>query len=167
MPCVLLLLKERSMDDVENLDDPNLRLSAEAPAASLLSAARFPFLTVSVVLLIGIGALAVYLTSSPYGPRDVRFHRQLSEILVEIRTIRAEDHDFNQLRQRATVVGQQVSTVLKNEASTSTHAKQLMLWAARDDLPRMLAGDLLKESEAEQSFATKLDEAANELGIKQ
>ena len=153
------------MNDVENLDDPDLRPSTNAPAASLLSAARFPFITVSVVLLIGIGALAVYLTSSPYGPRDVRCHRQLTEILEEVRTIRAGDRNFNQVRQRAALVGQQVSAVLKNEASTSTPAKQLMLWAARDDLPRMLAGDLLKESEAEQSFATKLDEAANELGI--
>lgn len=153
------------MVDVQNVDDPNLRPSTKVPAASLLTAARFPFITVSVVLLIGIGALAVYLTSSPYGLRDVRHHRQLTEILQEIRSVRAGNRDFNQVRQRATVVGQQVSAVLKNEASTSTPAKQLMLWAARDDLPRMLAGDLLKESEAEQSFATKLDEAANELGI--
>lgn len=154
------------MDDVNNLDDPNLRPSAKAPAASLLSAARFPFITVSLVLLIGIGALAVYLTSSPYGPRDVRHHRQLTEILQEIRSVRAGNQDFNQLRQRATVVGQQVSAVLKHEASKNTPAKQSMLWAARDDLPRMLAGDLLKESEAEQNFATRLDEAAKELGIK-
>ena len=153
------------MDDVENLDGPDPGPSTKAPAASLLSAARFPFITVSLVLLIGIGALAVYLTSSPYGPRDVRHHRQLTEVLQEIRTTRAGNRDFNQVRQRAAVVGQQVSAVLKNEASKNTPAKQLMLWAARDDLPRMLAGDLLKESEAEQSFAIKLDEAANELGI--
>ena len=154
------------MDDFENLDDPNLRPSAKAPAESLLTATRFPFITVSVVLLIGIGALAVYLTSSPYGPRDVRHHRQLTEILQEIRNVRAGNRDFNQVRQRAAVVGQQVSAVLKNEASTNTPAKQSMLWAARDELPRMLAGDLLKESEAEQHFASRLEQAADELGIK-
>ncbi|MBS0203475.1 MAG: hypothetical protein JSS49_11290 [Planctomycetes bacterium] len=155
------------MDEVQHPAGADDLPAKKKPTESLLSAARFPFITVSVLLLAGICGLAVYLTSSPYSSRDVQYHRQLAEILQEIRAIRAaKSSDFNQVRQRASVVGQQISSILKQEASTSTPAKQSMLWAARDELPRMLAGDLTKETPAEKSFEARLEDAATDLGLK-
>jgi hypothetical protein len=37
--------------------------------------------------------------------------------------------------------------------------KQQLLWAIRDELPRMLKGDLSVKSMAESAFSARLDEA--------
>jgi hypothetical protein len=104
---------------------------------------------------------------SPMDSKDMRYLKQLRQILDEIRAERARPApDLTEVRKKAGIIGAEVNRVMKNEASRDYPAKQNLLWAARDELPRMLATDLLKPSKAEESFEARLKEAAMWLGEK-
>ena len=100
-------------------------------------------------------------------PGDLMYYNQLKEILNEIRKERAQPTpNFGPISEQAKHVSREVATVMKNQASRDFPAKQGLLWAARDELPRMLQRDLTTESEAELSFAARLDDVARELRLK-
>lgn len=116
-------------------------------------------IAVASVLLIGV--------SSTGATKDMQYYTELRGILDEVRTIRASPTpDFTAVRQRAAKAKQEIATALRKTASTQYPARQSMLWAVRDDLPRMMAEDLQFESESEQQFERNLDDAAVSLQLK-
>lgn len=125
------------------------------------------------IVLFGLGTLVscLILMSVLNGrdPRakDVQRYHELQAILDEIDTLRnSPTPDFAAVRKKLEKVRQKMLPELQNEAGRQYPVKQSLLWAVRDDLPRMLQGDLLEVSAAEQQFAANLDLAAQGLGLK-
>lgn len=124
-------------------------------------------LTFGLLTLCSCLVLMLSFSDSAHRERDIRFHNELQALLDDIRAERASPSpDFTAIRQQAGPLRTEIVSILKNEASTKYPAKQALLFAARDELPRMLMTDLLVESPAEKNFATWLREAAAKLKIK-
>jgi Leucine-rich repeat (LRR) protein len=113
----------------------------------------------SIVLVIAL-AWRFY-DSSAKASRDRRFYTDLNSILTQIREQReAPSPDFAEIRERAQRTGISIANTLKNEASPDVPARQLLLWAARDEIPRMLYGNLAVVSQSEIALNNRLTEAA-------
>lgn len=122
-------------------------------------------LIVALTITVGIFGWRSY-RSNANDARDRRFHRELDSLLAQIRETRENPSpDFNVIREKAKEVGPSISMALKADASVDFPARQLMLFAARDDLPRLMQENLATVSEAEVAIARKLIEAAAFLKI--
>ena len=98
---------------------------------------------------------------------DIKKYQALKEILDEVKTKRtAPPAELAALQQKLTKVGKEIATELKTKASRDEPAKQCLLWAARDEVPLVVQVGLSKESPAEVRLATRLREAAYELGLE-
>jgi len=98
--------------------------------------------------------------------KDIERYKHLKQILDDVREARTKNSDPSAIKPRAEKLTKEYTPILKVEASNEYPAKQSLLWAARDELPRMMAGNLMEESQAEKAFAAHLTDAANKLGIK-
>ncbi len=98
--------------------------------------------------------------------KDIERYKNLKQILDDVREARNKKSDPSAIKPRAEKLTKEYTPILKVEASNEFPAKQSLLWAARDELPRMMAGNLMEESQAEKAFAAHLTDAANKLGIK-
>ncbi|MDB5342771.1 MAG: hypothetical protein JWP89_1148 [Schlesneria sp.] len=97
---------------------------------------------------------------------DIERHRSLSQLLGDVRAARSSNaSDFNPFKKRAQELGARYIPLLKS-ADGSNPAKQNLLWAVRDELPKMMKKDLSQETVEEKRFATRLANAATRLGIK-
>lgn len=97
---------------------------------------------------------------------DVRRYYALKEILDEVHSLREKKStNFAALKRKAVKVGSTTAKTLERQQSTRPSAK-FLLKAARDELPRMIYGDLSVETPAEQKFVSQLSEAAKALGLK-
>lgn len=130
----------------------------------------FPWrLLAFLILLASIAVASVLLiaVASTIDPSDMQHYTELRGILDEVRAVRASPTpDFTAVRDRAAKAKQEIAPVLREKASNEHPARQSMLWAVRDELPRMMAGDLLSESESERQFEAHLDDAAVSLKLK-
>lgn len=98
--------------------------------------------------------------------KDIERYKNLKQILDDVREARNKKSDPSAIKPRAEKLTKEYTPILKVEASNEFPAKQSLLWAARDELPRMMAGNLMEESQAEKAFAAHLADAASKLGIK-
>jgi F0F1-type ATP synthase membrane subunit b/b' len=97
---------------------------------------------------------------------DINRYQVLKQLLEEIQTKRTSaPGELAAVEQKLATVGRQIAEELKRTASPHEPAKQYLLWAARDEAPRLLEAGLAKESQAEKNFAKKLQEAAIALGL--
>lgn len=115
-------------------------------------------------------ALVVLFFGWQYLPKsrsaDINRYQVLKQLLEEIQTKRTSaPGELAAVEQKLATVGRQIAEELKRTASPHEPAKQYLLWAARDEAPRLLEAGLAKESQAEKNFAKKLQEAAIELGL--
>lgn len=116
--------------------------------------------------MIALALAALLIMSSGSSARDIQRFQDLKQILEEIRTARANGAtDFQVLKQKAAKLAQEYAAIYKNEASNSYPAKQALLCASRDDIPKMLSGDLRTESPFEKTLELRLKDAAATLGI--
>jgi hypothetical protein len=97
---------------------------------------------------------------------DIRHYNTLKEALAEVKKARQNPAELVALKPKLTKVGKEIAESLKKLASRDDPAKQCLLWAARDELPRMFEGTPDSQALAEKSFATRLQEAAYELGLE-
>ncbi|MBS0201643.1 MAG: DUF4339 domain-containing protein [Planctomycetes bacterium] len=119
----------------------------------------------AVVAVVLLGAVWMFLPES-HG-KDIERYQNLKALLDDVHSVRAaKKTDFEALKTRASQLTAEYAPILKEEASVNYPAKQSLLWACRDELPRMMAGDLTKESPFERNYATRLKEAAENLHIK-
>lgn len=139
---------------------------AESPKANRSGVPWF-LICLVVLLVVPLGLAAelarAYMTIEQQASHisEFQYYEQLRGILDEIRETRASPSpDFDLIRSRATTIANEVVLVLKNKADRDHPAQQNLLWAARDELPKMMQDDLLTESKAEQNFAARLDDVA-------
>lgn len=115
-------------------------------------------LAVVAVALLGAGWMFF---PASYG-KDVERYKNLKTLLDDIRSARASKQtNFDSFKSRATKLTAEYAPILKEEANVNYPQKQCLLWACRDELPRMMSGDLTEETPAEKNFATRLKEAAD------
>ena len=116
------------------------------------------------VLLLLVGGF--YLLPQSSG-KDLERYHSVKKVLDDVRSARKSgSKDFTAITAQAKKISEEITMALKNVASNRYPAKQALLWAARDELPRMMNGDLSKESSAERNLENRLKEAAVSLGIK-
>ena len=98
---------------------------------------------------------------------DIKRYKELKQLLTDVRAKReAKATDFSDLKDKAQKLTAEFTPVLKTQASSYHPAKQYLLWAVRDDLPRMMKEYLLAETQAEKNFAARLDHVAMHLSVK-
>lgn len=122
----------------------------------------------------GVLALLLLFVGWGYLPKssaaDRKHFSELKHIFDEIKLKRSNNsNDFTAVMTQAERVSKAITADLAKKASRDNPAKQSLLWAARDELPRVV-GELKRApatpSKAEENFASRLWEAANQLGLK-
>ena len=112
-----------------------------------------------VLLIVGWG----FLPKSK--AEDIKRYQSLKQILEEFRAKKNNPAELAALKTKATKTAKEMAIVLKPLASRDDVAKQCLLWASRDELPRMF--DIGANAEiGEKGFASRLQEAAVELGLE-
>ncbi|MBS0203254.1 MAG: DUF4339 domain-containing protein [Planctomycetes bacterium] len=98
---------------------------------------------------------------------DIKRYQALKSLLDEIRTKRTSaPAELVQLSQKLSKVAKEIENEVKKKASRDDPAKQSLLWATRDEVPRMIQAGLGTETAVEQSFANRLKEASYDLGLE-
>ena len=123
-----------------------------------------------------VGVLAVMLLFVGWGylpqnsAADVKHFHELKHIVDEIKVKRSSNAtDYSAIAAQAERVGKVIVADLKSKASRDNPVKQSLLWAARDELPRVMS-ELKKApatpSKAEENFLARLRDAAQQLRLK-
>ncbi|MBC8114438.1 MAG: DUF4339 domain-containing protein [Candidatus Saccharimonas sp.] len=123
-----------------------------------------------------VGVLAMLLLFVGWGyfpmnsAADVKHFHELKHIYDEIKVKRSNNsNDFTAVMTQAERVSKTITADLAKKASRDNPVKQSLLWAARDELPRVVT-ELKKgpatQSKAEINFGARLWDAANQLGLK-
>jgi uncharacterized protein DUF4339 len=123
-----------------------------------------------------VGVLAVLLLFVGWGylpgnsVADVKHFHELKHIYDEIKVKRSSNsNDFAAIATQADRVSKAITATLVKKASRDNPVKQSLLWAARDELPRMMS-ELKKApafpSKAEEGFVSRLRDAANIMGLQ-
>jgi hypothetical protein len=119
----------------------------------------------AVVALVALAFGWQYLPLS--SGKDLEIYRQAQALVTDVRAARAANStDFSTFKTRAEQLKTKYVPDLKNEASNARPVKQSLLFALRDEIPRMVNGNLAVESPSEKSAMAHLQEAAKRLGVK-
>ena len=98
---------------------------------------------------------------------DTQRYNELKQLLAEIRSKReAKSTDFSDIKSKAQKLTTEFAPVLKSQVSAHNPAKQHLLWAVRDDLPKLMKEELTVETKAEKNFVDRLGFVAMHLKIK-
>lgn len=118
-------------------------------------------------IIVVIGLAYVGWSYLPQGNgADIERYTNLKNFLDDIRSARSSNSvDASTFKRRAQQFSADYIPALKH-ANGSMPAKQNLLWAVRDELPKMMAKDLKTETAEEKRFASRLASAATSLGIK-
>lgn len=97
---------------------------------------------------------------------DIKRYQALKQILDEIQTKRSSPTELAALQQKLADTAKKIFAEVKDKAGRDEPAKQSLLWASRDDIPRMIQAGLATESDPEKSLAAHLKEAAYNLDLE-
>jgi hypothetical protein len=97
---------------------------------------------------------------------DIKRYQALKQLLDEIRAKRSDPNELMALKGKATSSTSDMLAKLKKEASSADPAKQSLLWAVRDELPRVFDAAARGVESPEANFAMRLQEAAVALGLE-
>ena len=123
-----------------------------------------------------VGALTVLLLFIGWGyfpgnsAADLKQFRELKQVYDNIKEHRSgNSKDYTAVMKEADKVSKTITAALVKKASRDNPVKLSLLWAARDQLPNVIKE--LKHapalsSKAEEHFASRLWETANQLGLK-
>ena len=122
------------------------------------------------IAILTVGLLiagAKYLPLGGGKSADTQRYNELKQLLAEIRAKReAKSTDFADIKSKAEKLTTQFTPVLKSQVSAHNPAKQHLLWAVRDDLPKMMKEELTVETKAEKNFVDRLGFVAMHLKLK-
>lgn len=96
---------------------------------------------------------------------DIARLQELEKLLADFRKTREEKGNWQEFEAAAEKVTKPIIADLKGTANRKTPAKQCMLWAAKDSLPRMLSTARDKPGPDETEFENHLQEASRILGV--
>lgn len=118
-------------------------------------------------IIVVIGLIYVGWNYLPQGNgADIERYTSLKKFLDDVRSARTSNSlDASTFKRRAQQFSADYIPALKH-ANGSMPAKQNLLWAVRDELPKMMAKDLKTETVEEKRFASRLASAATSLGVK-
>lgn len=97
---------------------------------------------------------------------DIKRYQALKQIHDQIQTKRTSPGELASLQEKLSATAKKILAEVKDKASRDEPVKQSLLWATRDEVPRMIQAGFTVESPAEKSFAARLKEAAYELGLE-
>ncbi|MDB5345078.1 MAG: hypothetical protein JWP89_3455 [Schlesneria sp.] len=97
---------------------------------------------------------------------DIKRYQALKQILDEIQTKRSNPGELTSLQEKLGTTAKKILAEVKDKAGRDEPVKQSLLWATRDEVPRMIQAGFTVESPAEISFAARLKEAAYNLGLE-
>jgi hypothetical protein len=98
---------------------------------------------------------------------DIKRYQALKGILDEVKSKRASSPaELLGLQDKLKKTAKQIADEVKAKAGPDEPAKQCLLFAARDEVPRMMQSGLALESAAEKMLAIRLKEASYELGLE-
>ncbi|MBM4075280.1 MAG: DUF4339 domain-containing protein [Planctomycetes bacterium] len=121
--------------------------------------------SMTVILIVSLGIAWPHLPAVTRA--DTKRFRELKAIYDELDQIRSQPNpNFGSIEPRIQTVVTSISKDL--EKTTGNRLRKELLWAARDDLPRMLSEmkqHPSKQSEAEQNFIQRLYASAQHLGV--
>jgi GYF domain 2 len=122
------------------------------------------------IAVVAVGLLiagAKYLPLGGGNSADTQRYNQLKQLLAEIRAKReAKSTDFADIKSKAEKLTTEFTPALKSQISAHNPAKQHLLWAVRDDLPKLMKEQLTVETKAEKNFIDRLGYVAMHLKIK-
>ncbi len=122
------------------------------------------------IAILTVGLLiagAKYLPLGGGKSADTQRYNELKQLLAEIRSKReAKSTDFSDIKSKAQKLTTEFAPVLKSQVSAHNPAKQHLLWAVRDDLPKLMKEELTVETKAEKNFVDRLGFVAMHLKIK-
>ena len=122
---------------------------------------------IGVLAAIGVVALVLFWGVLPKSrAADIKHYRDLKQMLADIRAARQNPSAMLELKPKATKLGKEVTEAVKKQAGRDDPAKQCLLWAARDEIPRVLDGTPEGQAVAEKNMEARLQEAAYELGLE-
>ena len=99
---------------------------------------------------------------------DIKRYQTLKGLVDEIRSKRTSSPtDLPPLQQKLEKTAKEIVSEVKDKAGREEPAKQCLLWATRDEVPRVLRAGLTTESNAEKVLLSRLLDAAYELGLEQ
>ncbi len=116
----------------------------------------------AVAVLLAIGWFAMPKSRGA----DIKRYQALKQILDEIQTKRSSPADIAALQKQLGETAKKIFAEVKDKAGRDEPVKQSLLWATRDEVPRMIQAGFTIESPAEKSFAARLKEAAYDLGLE-
>jgi hypothetical protein len=97
---------------------------------------------------------------------DIKRYQTLRRILDDVRAKRfVKSSDVAAIKAKATKVKDELSPILKREASGGSPLKK-SLAAAVEELPKMMEQNLALESASEKEYVKRLNEAKKILGLK-
>ena len=98
---------------------------------------------------------------------DLKRYNALKSLIEEIKQKRTSSPaELAPLEQKLTKLAKEIALAVKDKASREDLAKQNLLWATRDEVPRMVTAGLATESVAEKNFVGKLKEVSYALGLE-
>jgi len=98
---------------------------------------------------------------------DIKKYQAMKQMLDEIRTKRTSaPTELAALKQKLTQIGKDITAELKSKASRDEPAKQSLLWAARDEVPRFLKTMEMADSPGEKGLEARLKDASYDLGLE-
>ena len=98
---------------------------------------------------------------------DIKRYQTLKSLVDEIRAKRTSSPaDLPPLQQKLEKTAKEIAAEVKDQASRDEPAKQCLLWATRDEIPRFLQAGLAAESPAELVLVSRLQDTAYELGLE-
>lgn len=120
---------------------------------------------------IGTIALVLLIVGWSYLPKnrsaDLKQYHAIKLLVDEIKAKRTTaPAELPKIEQLLAKLGKEIAVNLKDKASRDDPAKQCLLWAARDEVPRFIQAGLAMESPAQKSLEARLREAAYELGLE-
>lgn len=145
---------------------PIARPSSRSSDFSIMDLIKGPAgITVGAIALVGL--LVLGWSSLPQGAAaDIARYQSLKKLLDDVKSARAtKTVDVAAFQKRAQELSAAYIPALKH-ANGSMPARQNLLWAVRDELPKMMAKDLTQENIEEKRFASRLASAATVLGVK-
>jgi hypothetical protein len=116
--------------------------------------------TVAVLLIVGWFAMPKSRGA------DIKRYQALKQILDEIQTKRSSPADIAALQKQLGETAKKIFAEVKDKAGRDEPVKQSLLWATRDEVPRMIQAGFAVESPSEKTFAARLKEAAYDLGLE-
>lgn len=97
---------------------------------------------------------------------DIKRYQTLKQSFAEVCAKRNSPGELAAAKEKLEKTAKQIVDEVKKQAGANEPAKQALLWAARDEVPRFIQSGMAADSPAEKNVLSHLQSAAYELGLE-